>query len=139
FGGQVWFVPCDGLEHAEAIYPILSEASGLKHSSPAAGEPLVAELADRRALIFLDTADCLLEGGLREFLQPWLERAPGVTLLLTSQTPTGVSGEHLFPLRPMYPPAAVLASNLATHPLLEPVPGDEGAAAWLEADALRLF
>src|SRR5205823_2774436 len=63
FGGQVWFIPCDGLEDAAAIPPMVREASGLDRSGPADGPQLVSELAGRRALLFLDTADCLLEKG----------------------------------------------------------------------------
>ena len=79
FDGQVWFIPCDGLEDAAAIHPVVREASGLDRSSSLEGPPLVSELAGRRALLFLDSVDCLMEKGLREFLQPWLERAPQVT------------------------------------------------------------
>src|SRR5207249_6323470 len=77
FDGQVWFIQCEGLENTEAIDSILSEASGLSRAPAPGGRQVVPEIARRRALIFLDTAECLLENGLRESVQQWLGRAPG--------------------------------------------------------------
>ena len=79
FEGQVWFVQCEGLENAAAILPILREARGLGSSRSEEGPELFSRLAGRRALLFLDTAECLLEHGLREVLDEWLDRVPEVT------------------------------------------------------------
>jgi DNA-binding SARP family transcriptional activator/predicted ATPase len=136
FGGQVWFIPCDGLDDAAAIHPIIHEASGLAATRGLEGPDIVSELADRRALLFLDSADCLIEKGLRDYLQLWLERAPEVTVLLTSESPIGVAGEHLFPVRPMCPAPTLPIEAIPERSVARV---DNNAAAWLEADALRLF
>jgi DNA-binding SARP family transcriptional activator/predicted ATPase len=119
--GELWFVPCDNLEGAEAVLPALAAATGLTATR---WETLVPQLAGRRALLFLDTAECLLTQGLQEQLRLVLEHTEAVTVVLTSQVAAGLDGEHLFPLRPMFP--------------APPDDGDDSAAA-READAVRLF
>src|SRR5207237_10653179 len=115
------------LESAAAILPVICEASGLASSAAGGWEELIPLLADRRALLFLDTAECLLGSGLREILPRWREQAPGVSILLTSLEAAGLEGEHLFSVRPLLPPA------------IDPSEAGDQAAAWAEADAIRLF
>jgi DNA-binding SARP family transcriptional activator/predicted ATPase len=139
FEGQVWFVQCDGLESAAAIIPRLREAAGLEGAPSADGSELLGPLASRRALLLLDTAECLLEKGLQDLIREWLGRSPHLTVLLTSLTPTGLPGEHLFPLRPMYPPPAMLDSDPADQTEASAADGAGGASGWADTDALRLF
>lgn len=139
FAGRVWFVPCDELESPAAILPILLGAgagSDLRAPEVAA---VSSYLAGRRGLLILDAADGLLENGLRELICECLERAPELTLMLTSLTPTGLGGEHLFTLRPMYPPAALASVPPAGDPPLPDGAGSSHAGDWLAAEALRLF
>lgn len=119
---EVWFVPCDGLECAEAALTAVAAAADLAVSRC---EELIPLLAGRRALLVLDNAETLLTHGLQDLLRQLLEQTAEVTVLLTSQVVAGLEGEHLFPLRPM-------------HPALSTDSEDPGAA-WQEADAVRLF
>src|SRR5712691_2567313 len=65
FAGQVWFIPCEGLANAAAILPLLGEVTGPSGAGSAAASDLMAPLAGRRGLLLLDTAECLIEKGLR--------------------------------------------------------------------------
>jgi DNA-binding SARP family transcriptional activator/predicted ATPase len=138
FAGQVWFVPCEGLANAAAILPILGEATSQSDARSAETSEFMSHLAGRRGLLFLDTAECLLAKGLREFLCRWLEQVPEVAVLLTSLAPTGLVGEHLFTLRPMYPSPSLLGPD-SSDGLLPDAADPALWRDWREADGLRLF
>ncbi|MFM2290085.1 MAG: hypothetical protein RL684_3228 [Pseudomonadota bacterium] len=83
-------------------------ALALGQALPEAAEPVaaLAQLIDRQPLLLvLDSAEHL-EAALRAPLSRWLRDCPQLRLLLTSQTPLGLPGEHVFRLQPLVLPAA---------------------------------
>ncbi|MGW0734054.1 ATP-binding protein [Streptomyces sp. NPDC002851] len=69
-------------------------------SDPKDAERLVAWLADRRMLLFLDDLDPARAAGIR-VLPSLLERAPGVRVLVTARQPLGLGDERVLRLGPL--------------------------------------
>jgi predicted ATPase/class 3 adenylate cyclase len=121
FGDGVWFAPLAELRDPDLIAPAIAGALGVRTSvdqSPL--EAVVAHLAEREALLVLDNLEQL--PGAAVPLAALRAGCPRLTLLATSRTPLGLSGERVFPL----PPLAVASA----------VANDDDLAA---SDAIRLF
>lgn len=61
-------------------------------------EQLIAYLTRKRLLLLLDNFEHLIDDQVLAFLSDLLASAPGVTLLVTSQSPLNMVGEQVYPL-----------------------------------------
>lgn len=109
-------------------------AKGMHIELPAnqdAAAVLIERLRRRRCLLVLDNCEHLVVA-VAQLAEAILAQAPGVKLLLTSQEPLEVSGEHVFRLAPLPPPEAealFVARARASEPDFDPAPEAEAIAA----------
>ncbi|MFI6149196.1 BTAD domain-containing putative transcriptional regulator [Streptomyces sp. NPDC051109] len=67
---------------------------------------LVAALSDRMLLLVLDNCEHVVDG-IAQLAARLLSTCPRLRVLATSREPLGITGEHLFPVRPLDADAAV--------------------------------
>jgi non-specific serine/threonine protein kinase len=100
FVDGVWLVELAALQDAALVIPAIARILGLTEH---ANQPLPTALADflrqRRMLLVLDNFEHLVSAAPQ--VAALLETSPGLTLLVTSRTPLGVYGEHVYPLPPL--------------------------------------
>jgi predicted ATPase len=98
------FVPLAGCTTRDALLDALR--AGLRLPAEATDKlgPIVDALAERRALLVLDNFEQLVEAGADAVAQ-LVARLPGLHLLVTSQRPLGLDGEHAWVLAPLPAPA----------------------------------
>ena len=121
---QVWdsfrdgatFVGLADLRDPSLVAPSIASAIGLQAEGEAANA-LIDELRKRQMLLLLDNFEQVVDAA--PVVAEIVQRAPGVTVLVTSREPLGVYGERQFPVSPL---------SLA---------GDADGAA--ESSAVRLF
>jgi predicted ATPase/DNA-binding SARP family transcriptional activator len=98
FAGGVWFVALESARTEADVWSGLATALGL----PAASRdrsPVLAELADRRALLVLDNLEQV--GAAGTVIESLLGPGSELTVLATSRRPTGVAGERLHHVEPL--------------------------------------
>ncbi|GAA1010163.1 SARP family transcriptional regulator [Acrocarpospora pleiomorpha] len=106
----------DGAEVPAAVLGAL----GLRESGFHAGQPgvrpesrLVAALEDRAVLLLLDNCEHLVDA-VAALTERLLKRCPALRVLATSREPLGITGENLWPVRPLPPvPAERLFADRA--------------------------
>ena len=113
--GAVW------VELAQIVDPaLLASTVARAFDLPVAGgddplRSLVAALESTRALVVLDNAEHLIEAVAR-FAAALLARAPGMRILVTSQTAVRIDGEHVFRLSALaVPEAGTTLDEAANH------------------------
>ncbi|BCM89736.1 putative HTH-type transcriptional regulator [Abditibacteriota bacterium] len=102
--GDIVFVPLAPLSDPELILPAIRDAlqlTGTPDLSPL--EQIERALRGRRALLFLDNFEQLVEGGAAR-LQALRERLPQTTFLVTSRVLLQLPGEREFPVAPLPTP-----------------------------------
>ncbi|MDL4773863.1 ATP-binding protein [Actinomadura xylanilytica] len=112
--GEVCFVELAPVRDGAALPQALLVALGLREggplSAPAGPVPplsrLVAALADRPLLLVLDNCEHLVDA-VAELAHALLSACPGLRVLATSREPLGITGEHLWSVRPLEGDAAV--------------------------------
>jgi len=108
--GGVWFVPLDEARGVDGILHAVGSALGLPLSKGAADAQLDrigASLAGRGALLLvLDNFEQVASLA-PETVGRWLARAPQLRVLVTSREILRIDGEHVLPLGPLEPEAAV--------------------------------
>lgn len=93
----VWFVALDSLEEPGLIAPTIAAAVGLRFSGSASpAEQLAAYLQSKHLLLVLDNYEQLLPH--TALIADLLNRAPTVTLLITSRQRLNLRGEQSLPL-----------------------------------------
>jgi predicted ATPase/DNA-binding SARP family transcriptional activator/uncharacterized protein HemY len=120
FVGSTYFV--DLIDVADPSLLARAVADGLRLPRSGSAEPLeqAAQILGRQpSLLVLDNFEQLTEGG-AEIVGALLERAPGLTCLITSRQRLDLGGEQEFPVSPL------------------PVPMDP-TAALLESPAVQLY
>lgn len=121
----VRFVPLSTLERPDQIPAAIWAALDAPPLSAADARPaLFNYLADRTLLLVLDNFDHLVEGA--ELLAALLERAPGVTCLVTSRARLNLRAEWHFPVGGMQEDAVQLFLQCARR-----VQDDQGATTEL--------
>ncbi|HUG22345.1 ATP-binding protein [Piscinibacter sp.] len=96
----VWLLRLDGLSSAEQVPPALARALGLGADAGRSAQTLARALAPLRLRVLLDNAEHLADA-LAPLLALWLQQAPEVQWLLTSQRTLRISGEQVQPLAPL--------------------------------------
>lgn len=97
------------LTSAEQILPSLFHTLNLSFPEEAGWQPLAGRLFVKGDLIVLDDFAHLLPDG-AAFGQALLDAAPSAKILVTSQTPLGLSIEQTLPVKPLAKPPDTLAS-----------------------------
>ncbi|GGP80869.1 AfsR/SARP family transcriptional regulator [Streptosporangium pseudovulgare] len=98
----------DGAELPRALLGALGLREGGLLAVPAGTTPLfrlVAALADRPPLLVLDNCEHVV-AAVAELAGHLLAACPGLRVLATSREPLGITGEHLWPVRPLAPDQA---------------------------------
>ncbi len=100
FTDGVWWVDLAPLVEDSAIAPAVNAMLGVGQHQLDPVEAVVDRLADQRALLVLDNCEHLVTGvaGLVSAIN---RRCPRVAVLATSREPLGISGERVWPVRPL--------------------------------------
>ncbi|WP_424214971.1 ATP-binding protein [Streptomyces sp. BI20] len=97
----VWWVDLSPLRDPALLTATVAHALGLtEHTTRSPDEELCGHLADKRALIVLDTCEHLVTA-CRHLIGELLQSAPHLTVLVTTREPLGNRGEHLVPVPPL--------------------------------------
>lgn len=98
--GEVAFIQLAPVQHAHMVWPAIGQAFGLI-ADVASGyeDQVLTTLRGRRVMLVLD--NCEQIPNLREPVERLLGDVDDLRILATSQAPTGVAGEQLFPLEPL--------------------------------------
>ncbi len=124
FPDGVWLVELGPLGAEADVPPAVLNALALRDQAPAPGDPLdrlTAALRSRTALLVLDNCEHLIEA-VAALADRLLGACPGLRILATSREPLGLTGEALWPVRPLALP-----------------PRDAGAAQAMSYAAVRLL
>lgn len=103
FPDGVWLVELAPLSAGGDVPQAVLNALGLREHAPSAGEPLdrlTAALRTRTALLVLDNCEHLIEAAAAT-VDRLLGACPGLRVLATSREPLGLTGEALWPVRPL--------------------------------------
>lgn len=124
---------CDASEARErgALSSAAHQALAARaHTRHATIEPLLADLGN--VLLVLDNVEQVLDSA-AELISDWLQRAPGLVLLVTSREPLGLIDEHLVDVAPLLGPRAddavalLLERSRQLDVLLDPTDPDVAA------------
>lgn len=111
--GGAWFVELAGTLDPELLPQAVASALRLDLSGVrSARAALVDRLREKRALLVLDNFEHLLAGA--DLVAELLAEAPGVTVLVTSREPLGLTAESVFELGGLSYPARDTTSELET-------------------------
>jgi predicted ATPase/DNA-binding SARP family transcriptional activator len=113
------FVPLQAISAAAFLAPAILSALDIPlQGQRGPGEQLLDHLRGKEQLLVLDNVEQLLapdqsgDGGAAKLLADLLQRAPGVTLLVTSRERLALQGEWLFDVSGLSYPAGELADDL---------------------------
>ncbi|MFF3084739.1 BTAD domain-containing putative transcriptional regulator [Streptomyces nojiriensis] len=131
FPDGVWLVELGPLDAAADVAPAVLNALALRDQAPAAGDPLdrlTAALRTRTALLVLDNCEHLVEAAAAT-ADRLLGACPGLRILATGREPLGLTGEALWPVRPLdLPPEGADAARAMTYAAVQLL-NDRAAAA----------
>ncbi|MER7730932.1 BTAD domain-containing putative transcriptional regulator [Streptomyces erythrochromogenes] len=131
FPDGVWLVELAPLDAEADVAPAVLNALALREHGAAAGDPLdrlAAALRTRTALIVLDNCEHLVEAA-AALADRLLGECPGLRILATSREPLGLTGEALWPVRPLaLPPADADAAQALSYAAVRLL-NDRAAAA----------
>ncbi|GGS00845.1 SARP family transcriptional regulator [Streptomyces nojiriensis] len=131
FPDGVWLVELGPLGAAADVAPAVLNALALRDQAPAAGDPLdrlTAALRTRTALLVLDNCEHLIEAAAAT-ADRLLGACPGLRILATSREPLGLTGEALWPVRPLdLPPEGADAAQALSYAAVRLL-NDRAAAA----------
>jgi predicted ATPase len=100
YGDALWFVPLADVLGERALAAAITGALQLAASPREPLERALEAIGRRRALLVLDNFEQLLPAGAAT-MRTLLERAPGLTCLVTSRIRVGLTGERELPVRPL--------------------------------------
>ncbi|MFA7762032.1 BTAD domain-containing putative transcriptional regulator [Streptomyces sp. NRRL S-448] len=131
FPDGVWLVELGPLSAEADVPPAVLNALALRDQAPAAGDPLdrlTAALRSRTALLVLDNCEHLIEA-VAAVADRLLGACPGLRILATSREPLGLTGEALWPVRPLaLPPRDADAAQALSYAAVRLL-NDRAAAA----------
>jgi predicted ATPase len=100
----VWWVPLAGVTAAVEIPTAIAASLQITlHPDLTPFEQIVTALSHRQGLLVLDDFEQLLDEG-ADVVRRLLQRAPGITVLVTTWQRLGIAGEREFPLAPLPAP-----------------------------------
>jgi predicted ATPase/DNA-binding CsgD family transcriptional regulator len=109
-GDGVWLVELAPVADPELVARTVAAVLGVREEP---GRPvletLVEAIGDRYLLVVLDNTEHVL-GAAAKLADAMMRSCPRVCLLVTSREPLGISGEHIFRIRPLAVPPAGLAT-----------------------------
>ncbi len=96
----VFFIPLAAVHTPEEVIPAIAKTLGFDfyRGELNLSEQLITYLTRKRLLLLLDNFEHLICDQVLAFLSDLLASAPGVTLLVTSQSPLNMVGEQVYPL-----------------------------------------
>ncbi|HKX27144.1 MAG TPA: tetratricopeptide repeat protein [Blastocatellia bacterium] len=101
YSGAVWFASLAEIMDADLILPVIASALGLRGMSPDRLKEETAKLlSQQRSLLVLDNFEQVADLGANA-VKELLERAAGLTCLVTSRRPLNLDGERVFPVSPL--------------------------------------
>ncbi len=100
FNDGVWWIDLAPLTDAAAIAPAMTAMLGVGQQQPDAIETVIDRLSGRRALLIFDNCEHLING-VAKLVSSIHRRCPDVAVLATSREPLGISGEQVWPVRPL--------------------------------------
>jgi predicted ATPase/DNA-binding SARP family transcriptional activator len=138
FPDGVWLCELAPVPDGTVVGYAIASALGLQQRHGTTIEETVVEYArGRRLLLVLDNCEHVLDA-VAPLTGRILGRCPGVTVLATSREALGVSGEQIWPVRPLSPAEArdlFVQRTRATRPDFRPDPDME---TWIAAICHRL-
>jgi predicted ATPase/class 3 adenylate cyclase/DNA-binding CsgD family transcriptional regulator len=109
-GDGVWLVELAPVAEPELVARTVAAVLSVREEP---GRPMLDTLADaigdRSLLVVLDNAEHVL-GAAAKLADAMMRSCPRASLLVTSREPLGISGEHIFRVRPLAVPPADLAA-----------------------------
>jgi predicted ATPase/DNA-binding SARP family transcriptional activator len=125
----VWWVPLAGVTSPVEIPAAIAAALQITpHPDLTPFEQIVTALTHRKGVIVLDNFERLLDEG-ADAVRRFLQRVPGVTILVTTRQRLGVTGEREFPIVPLPTPRDLGGTG--------PVMVDDSPSAQLFIDRAR--
>ncbi len=100
FSDGVWWIDLAPLTEAAAIAPAMTALLGVGQQQPDVTEVVIDRLSDQRALLIFDNCEHLING-VASLVSSIHSRCPDVAVLATSREPLGISGEQVWPVRPL--------------------------------------
>lgn len=105
FADGVCFVALAGVSRVEQVGPAIAAALCVVDTGDRSMlDALSDQLAGKEALVLIDNFEQVLEAA--TFIADLLARLPKLTLLITSRAPLHISGELIYPVRPLDTPEA---------------------------------
>jgi predicted ATPase len=101
YADGVVFVPLEGIQDAAFVAPTIAAALGIREVGARPLEALIAYLGPRSMLLVLDNFEHVI--GAASVVSALLERASGLTVIVTSRELLRVRGEHQLPVPPLRP------------------------------------
>ncbi len=100
FSDGVWWIDLAPLTDAAAIAPAMTALLGVGQQQPDAIEALIDRLAGQRVLLVFDNCEHLVNG-VATLVSSIHRQCPDIAVLATSREPLGISGERVWPVRPL--------------------------------------
>ena len=110
--GGAFFADLAPVSTPEEVGPAFAEAVGIHPEGNADVYALVAEGISKTTLVVMDNFDHLIEAG--PSVAEVVASSPDLSLITTSRTPLGISGERIYPIEPLD-----VASNGAPSPAVQ--------------------
>jgi predicted ATPase/class 3 adenylate cyclase len=100
FPNGAWFVPLAALTDPALVPEAIANVFGVRAAIDQVTLDAVVEyLAGREALLILDNLEQILDAAAA--IATLAAACPRLTILITSRTPLGIRGEHIFPVPPL--------------------------------------
>lgn len=100
FSDGLWWIDLAPLSDASAIAPAMTAMMGVGQQQPDVVEVVIDRLAGQRALLIFDNCEHIIDG-VATLVSSIHRRCPEVAVLATSREPLGISGERVWPVRPL--------------------------------------
>ena len=116
FPDGTWLVPLEAVDAPDHVAPAIAQVVDARYdANQSVAAALSAHLGPRRALLVIDNFEQVIAAA--SVVAGILAAAPGVKMLVTSQSPLRIRGEHEYPLEPLEVPARrALAGELSLSP-----------------------
>jgi DNA-binding SARP family transcriptional activator len=121
FRDGVWFVELASVDDPTLVPAVIASDLGVEIGDRSTLDLVCEVLRDREVLLVLDNCEHLVDA-VAEAAVEILQRAPGSKIIATSREPLGVTGEILWPTRPLPAPADTAdPTDLESYDSVRPV------------------